>query len=204
MEILLFEKCHCNSAEEAFIIKSRPNKQPTNSGLYPLVCQHFSLPAVVPPLICHDDTLSSGLLKLAQACYIFEMTLQNSWHSSGGRNRVARIISAKGQTWKWLCALLVMLGSLSPPPFSLSLFLSAYLSLWLKWTHNKVCLPADRFQMLMAGSWCEGAAGGWRRVGGGAIHSRWGWNPSSRLENPAQEQRCGTEASNSAITKTLK
>lgn len=34
--------------------------------------------------------------------------------------------------------------------------------LGLKWAHNVVCFPADRFQMLIAGSWCEGAAGGRR------------------------------------------
>lgn len=51
-----------------------------------------------------------------------------------------------------------MLGSLS-------------LSLWLERAHSEVCLPADRFQMLMAGSRCEGAAGGF---GGAAIHCGWG------------------------------
>lgn len=40
-------------------------------------------------------------------------------------------------------------------------------------SHNIVCLPADRFQMLMAGSRGKGAAGE-EEEGGTAIHSRWG------------------------------
>lgn len=51
--------------------------------------------------------------------------------------------------------------------------LSLFLSLRLQRAHNAVCLPAVRFQMLMAGSWCEGAAGGVEGRGM-AIHSRWG------------------------------
>lgn len=86
------------------------------------------------------------------------MTLRNSLHSSrgriGGRGVAARIISAKGQTWKWLFALLPTLGS--------TFFPSLPVCLLQKWAHNVVCLPADRFQMLMAGSWCEDWGAGWR------------------------------------------
>lgn len=60
-------------------------------------------------------------------------------------------------------------------------------------SHNIVCLPADRFQMLMAGSRGEGAAGeeeGGRdgyslSLGGGeALHALW---------NPAQQQKTWAE-----------
>lgn len=112
----------------------------------------------------------------------WEMTLQHRWHSSRGRKGVARIISAKGQTWKWLCALLLMLGSLS---LSLSL-------LRLKWTHNAVCLLADRFQMLMAGSWCEGL-GGW----GGYSLLLGGKSSETNLEHRGRNSALSWKSANS-------
>lgn len=73
----------------------------------------------------------------------WEMTLQNSWHSSGGRKGLAGMISPKGQTWKWLSALLLILGSFS-------------LSRWLEWAHNAVYLLQTSFWMFNTGSRCEG------------------------------------------------
>lgn len=90
----------------------------------------------------------------------WEMTLQNSCHSQGEGRGWLELFLPKVKHgndymhcwWCWVVSL----------------------SLWLKWAHNVVCLPVDRFQMLMAGSWCEGASGGlFILAGGEALHAHW-------------------------------
>lgn len=85
------------------------------------------------------------------------MTLRNSLHSSrgtiggwGGHENYFRQRSNMEMT---IC----IVADVGQPFFS-----SLPVCLWQKWAHNVVCLPADRFQMLMAGSWCEGWGAGWR------------------------------------------
>lgn len=78
--------------------------------------------------------------------------------------------------------------------------MSGSLSLSLKWAHNAVCSPADRFQMLMAGSWCEGVV-----VVGGSYSSLLGKcggvQPVTLTENAARRQSPATEASSENAEK---
>lgn len=122
-------------------------------------------------LICQQDGLStgsnlanSGSLHLERwPCKIVGIPL--------GEGRGWREwFPPKGQTWKWLSALLLILGRCS-------------LSRWLEWAHNAVYLLQTFFWVFNTGSRCEGRSmegvyGGWAT----AFESHWG-RSSSRLLN---------------------
>ena len=134
-------------------------------------------PAVRPPLICQE--LSSGSHRADGGPATFwEMTLQNSWHSStgeGGNNRGGeKLFPPKvkhGNDYVHCCW---RRGSLLSP-----LSLTQY-SLSPHW-------PFSNVNGWLTGRGRSGGGGG--GGGGTAIHSRWGGEALHARWNPAQEQK---------------